>query len=298
MKKLILSLFFTVGIILLPSPAFSAYTTSEEQYREVLLELIETLQQQILYLQGLSSVQTNVQEIGSSSYLIGDSVDVTNLYSLDRPSDVGLVLNSTHKKYFTRVFELFPEKYDEKLRQLAVFADDEYGYDAYVETIPPNHKYWLYAVNEDVVDDVTSNSSTELIVHELAHLVEYEEIIGVPKPANQTCNSYFRHSGCPVENSYLKQFVNKFWTEEDLSRAGSFFNSNDSYELAYDYYQINQDKYVSGYSAINPEEDFAETFMFYILDFPTKRGEVRQKIDFMASYPELRLLKAEILKNK
>jgi len=169
--------------------------------------------------------------------------------------------------------------------------------DAFVETIPPQNDKWVFAVSDDIIDDTTSADSTELIVHELGHLVSYESVVGVPAPAISDCDNYFNTHGCPSENSYLKQFTNQFWSSSDIARVEQANKTDDPIKEANKYYKTHKSEFVSDYAASAPEEDFSESFMYYILNNQTSGNLAQQKVNFFSRFAEIENIQREIEKN-
>ncbi|MCA9360737.1 hypothetical protein H6785_01350 [Candidatus Nomurabacteria bacterium] len=270
----------------------------DSEYRATLIKIIETLQSQIATLEAELKERQNVAlSVYESTTPFIISVDVIRAYKVSGPFAVKYIQDYSHRKYFERVFDLLPNALDDKIKELVVFRGGNTDYDAFVETIPPNYEQWLYATNEDMLEDINSDSNNELITHEMAHIIAFEEVTGLPQPYQQNCEAYFQLNGCPEENSYLKQFINRFWSTADLQRAKQQSRSDNLLEDADNYFEKHQAEFVSGYAAISPEEDFAETFMFYVLGIGVSGEVAKQKIDFMGRYSYVRSLKAEILEN-
>ncbi len=296
LRILILGFIFT-AFCLVPVSAQAQAVSIEEAYRSTLIQLIEVLQKQIANLQAeLEQRQSQASENGSE-YSFSGSVESVATYEVGNDLSFKNIVVLEHRAYFARVFELLPDEFDIKVDRLMVYKQGELEVDAFVETGSTSEGLWLFAVNEEIVKDSYSDSNTELIVHELAHIISYEEIIGLAKPVNGLCDKYFKKRGCPSENSYLKQFVNKFWTTEDLERAENFSNRNEPLKSAYDYNDLHKTEYVSDYSALSPEEDFSESFRFFILDEFVNKSLAEEKVNFFEEYPELHLIKKEVMKN-
>ena len=301
MKKLhvLVTGFLALVFVLSPVQTLAQIDTKETAYRATLFQLIQLLQKQIITLQSeldrqLALVELTHEEMGK----LTESVQPVAIYDINSPVDVNLIRNREYQKYFARVFDLFPSEYDEKVVRLLIYDGEDTAFDAYVETIPPAHSHWLYAAREAIVNDADSVQSAELIVHELGHIISYEEILGLPKPAITNCESYFSVHGCPAENSYLRQFVDSFWTASDLKRAERFAKAGDDFESAYVYYDSHKNNFVTNYAASSPEEDFADSFMFYVMGEPVKGGSTaRQKVDFFKRYPHFVSVREEILSN-
>ncbi|MCB9812462.1 hypothetical protein H6778_02290 [Candidatus Nomurabacteria bacterium] len=285
----LLSLALTCFLVVQPV-VVSAKTAPD---RSELLAEITRLQALIIELQAIVDAQTLVVEANDHP-LLSSNVSSVAEYWVTGEADLAYVTNLAHRAYFSRVFTLFPDAYDLQLARLRVFGDDDSPYDAFVETLPPEYESWVYAVHEDVVGWGSTPASDELIVHELGHIISYEEIVGVPKPAEAHCHAYFDRYGCPLENSFLAQFIQAFWSEQALDRAGEYSERPDGTEAAYTFYDAHSDAFVSEYAAIGPEEDFAESFATFVLGERSGGALAREKVDFFWQYPHLRVVRDEI----
>ena len=243
---------------------------NDAAYQAVLRQLITALQTQIQWLQTqlAESKENEVQSTPVAAVrpeMVFNDAPVMNRYDITRESDVKKITNLEHRQYLRRIYEIFPDEYDEKLREFMVFKDKGGDFGAFVETLPPDHTSWSFAINTDLLGRENTESSTELIVHELAHMISYESILGVPLPGSASCHSYFKTRGCPKDNSYLAAFVDDFWGGLDLARALKLRSDSDALDVADTYFELNENQYVSGYAALSPEEDFAESFAQYVM---------------------------------
>ena len=90
--------------------------------------------------------------------------------------------------------------------------------------------------------------------------------------------------------SYLNLFFQKFWT--GIYSDFKWFYEFDDYDKFLDHnaliYQKHKNQFVTEYAASNPDEDFAESFMEFVLkEKPTKSTIADQKIRFFYDFPEL-----------
>lgn len=290
-------------VTLLMPAGVSAQTHSitEEAYHDTLQNLIVLLQQQIGTLQAeLRQRQTQDVVVAApagtalTETSFGETLTVTAAYPLTEPADVRGIAEPTHRAYYERVLELFPDEYDQMLGQVLVFQGTENTFDAFVETIPPDHKQWRYGTHEELLAQPYSDANTELIVHELAHIISYEKIPSVSRSDISNCHDYFDHHGCPAPGSYLSAFVDNFWTTADLNRAEEFARADDAFDVTYDYYESNEEEYVSDYAVLGPEEDFAESFMFFVLGMDPGGQDATAKVDFFSDYTKFKEVRAAI----
>lgn len=288
---------FLILCFLIAAPASAQTITADEQYRQALLALIARLEQQIALLEEQLEARlaeaANAQRTEERSYTrFSDSVDIIARYPVDADLEDS-ILNLEHRTYVRRVLEVLPDAYEARLAEFIVFDGESY-FDAFVETLPPEHDEWAYAVNEEVIDDASADYNTELIVHELAHIVGYDEVPGTARPASSNCHAYFRRTGCPLQNSYLGRFAARFWDAAGLERALSYTDEEDPTERAEEHYDDHELDFVTSYAAVSPEEDFAESFMFYMLEPRPKGGEARAKVEFFDAFEEFQNMRSEV----
>jgi len=300
-RHLISGLFLSFIFLCPVSFVQAQVSIDDSEYRKLLIELIASLQQQIKLLQqelGGASSQTVNADVEIED--LPDFVQVTYEYIIKSPADAEQIKNINHRRYLERVFTLFPDEFDGKIKRFLIFSNDEdrpVDLNAFIQTLPPDHNSWLYAASEeDVLEDY--ELIDEVIVHELAHIISYEEAISSNRFQNIQCEDYFNNHGCPSPNSYLRKYVDEFWSERSLERAGDLVYSEDLFRDINDYYKRNKNNYVSDYAATSPEEDFAETFMFFVLDIDVKGGTVADdKINFFSRFSKFLEFKQEIILN-
>lgn len=284
---------FTVGLFFAPNSVQAQTPVTEEAYRATLFELIDTLLKQIAVLQAQLDSQQQLEREESNQAFSNE--DIVHTYTLTGESSADLIQNIAQRKYLKRVYELFPDEFDAKLTRFVVFADSEEAFDAYVETIAPKHVTWTFAINEAVLPEVYSAANTELIVHELAHIISFEEVPGVALPQTATCSPYFRKRGCPKNNAYITLYAEEFWTTSDIARAQRFADRDAPVADAQDYYDDHKQRYVSSYAALSPEEDFSESFAQFVINQPQTPGtEAAEKVQWFEQYAELRAIKRSI----
>jgi hypothetical protein len=112
------------------------------------------------------------------------------------------------------------------------------------------------------------------------------------------CSTYFMFEGCSQPDSYINQFFQRFWpgiyaewqsinTETDQDTLDQKLDS---------FYQEYADQFVSGYAATSPEEDIAESFMYFIFrPKPSGAGIAEEKYLFFYDYPEMVSLRDRML---
>jgi len=299
-RHLVAGLILSTGLLLLPVTTQAQSASTDEQYRTVLFELIKTLQAQIELLQKQlieqKAFESQVEYVAvERPKTVFNGAPVMKRYAITKESDVKNITDLKHRQYLKRVYEIFPDEFDSKLREFMVFKDKNGEFGAFVETLPPNNEYWSFAINTDLLGKERTDTSTELIVHELAHIISYESIAGRPLPQNATCHAYFKSRGCPKGNSYLTAYTKDFWSVSDLSRALKLRKNPDAVDAADEYFQDNESEYVSGYAALSPEEDFAESYAQYVTNRKIQNSSMAsQKLWWFDQFTNLKNIRSTI----
>ena len=237
--------------------------------------------------------------------------------SLDRHYEIDEKLkifqNETlHKKLFDDYVSITPKIISDELIYLYITTDD-YGGNEAAATFRDGPKSLKYALSIDPVDMAPSASIVDeqfhkgIMIHENAHILSLgstqtdndvlyydnnEELREMMKNKQISCTpNYFSYgAGCLKEKSYLNLFFQKFWIDTHIGFKPffEFDNHNEFLEHNAQFYAKYQDQFVSDYAALNPEEDFAESFSAFILkEKPTKSTITDQKILFFYEFPEM-----------
>jgi hypothetical protein len=113
--------------------------------------------------------------------------------------------------------------------------------------------------------------------------------------------NYFNTEGCLADNSYLSQFYKRFWTgslKTEYDTIQSLDNKDQFYQSLESWGQKYKDKFVSQIAFVSPEEDMAESFSLWVLDYDIEnKSQVQtEKISFFEQYPELKIIKTNYIK--
>lgn len=108
--------------------------------------------------------------------------------------------------------------------------------------------------------------------------------------------NYFNTDGCLNQNSYLSKFYKKFWTgdlKSQYNQIQSIDNKHEFNQSLNDWGTKYKDNFVSQNAFSSPEEDLAESFSVWVLNYDTEKQTQIQKdkINFFDDYPELKLIK-------
>lgn len=148
-------------------------------------------------------------------------------------------------------------------------------------------QYRTLVVNLAIVDEPDLLAAT--LVHEHAHVFSYAESQFDPRPTS--CDTFEVAEGCVLPHAYLWAFYEQFWAgypdHPDLENVDG--------DIAYEFYLQNEEDFVSDYAATNIGEDFAESFMTYVLEGDwSPSTPTGAKLSFFDDYPELAELREQM----
>jgi hypothetical protein len=206
-----------------------------------------------------------------------DSSDITASYQVRGDSIVLLEGDPEpwHADAWERWVELVPSSARWRVGRFDAIAGTSEGQ---VEPISDSLQVWSLRIAEldDRVRDIA-------LVHELGHLVSLgpTEVLPATDPSvEENCVTYFSVEGCAIPGRVFEQFVGAFW---DID--GGWGGTEEEADARY---RQNPDSYVTAYAATNPGEDIAETFVFFVYQFPPTGTTVAdEKIALLWEFPEL-----------
>lgn len=268
--------------------------TPQEEYRASLVAVVIALQEQISELQLQIASQSALSTTDVTGILSDIEGEVVASYTVDQ-QEISTRAPRSYQSYFKRLLSILPDQYDSHIDELVIFTNGNQDVGAYVETQVPYTKDWRYAVRDsEITEDPLSRASTELMIHEFAHIFSLDQVFKERNIA-ATCHPYFADEVCYGTNSYLGEFINEFWSTrmlDDLQsvQAGSRFAQAD-------FYNRYESQFVSEYAATDPAEDFAESFVWYVYGEMAPRGSVAdKKIEFFDRFSFTQALADEIIK--
>lgn len=135
-----------------------------------------------------------------------------------------------------------------------------------------------------------------ILIHEYGHLLTWNEANFV---VSETCPDdqfYFKpYWECYNTDSYMNLYYHEFLKvyDEQWLHAG-----NTTVEERLAFYETHKDSFITTYATLNPIEDIAESFSFFMLtpynDSPQTVAE--EKVNFFYQFPELVEYRAFVLK--
>lgn len=221
--------------------------------------------------------------------------------------------------------QLVPEEYRQNLVGFDIGTDGLDGTWAEVYQSYEDPQNWILAIDPQdfyLDDELYLEDLLGTMVHELGHLISLDsdqiylddELYYLWKDGSNwdywdyydelvaKCSTYFPGEGCSKRNSYINDFYQEFWLDkyDENLEIWNIIDEDEFEDEMYDFYLKYEDEFVDDYAAYNPAEDFAETFMYFVLEYQDYDEDfeiIREKIDFFYQYPELVEMKNQIYEN-
>jgi len=298
-KKLYIIIIFALGVTFASPGSVAAQTFMPAEIRQAqitaLWEQIYTLQELLDTLVAAQKETVTVridasQEEPEEEFVLTSTkffgTDFDAIYSVD--DDLGLTrrdIQSGVRVSDIRLWDLFMDtigrsearKYIDEFR---VYDNSTSYIGGFVELrAKGDDRYWILGVNNDDFNPARDESRRIyeiLFVHEYSHLFLYD------RP------------------ELVEAFTDRFWTREDLEHARSVQALPDQAleDALEEYYEDNEDRFVSDYATVDPEEDFAESITYYVINgVPRGREEWAHKIRFLDDFSFLRNIRLELRDN-
>lgn len=200
-----------------------------------------------------------------------------------------------HLELWKDFANLINPEYRQRINTFAVFSDGVANTLGYI-TPNSDDSGWMLGLDYADADDYGSFYST--LIHEYGHLLTLnEDEVDHNSEDGEACEFYTSDFGCSHKDSYMNQYFTQFWqaSYEDWQQQ----NIADDEDAQVAYYEAHENEFVSDYAVTHPEEDIAESWMYFVLSpKPSEAKTVKeQKILFFYQYPELVQQRAEILQN-
>lgn len=250
------------------------------------------------------SKETEVEEIYTE-----ESIDITSklenkntleVFKITEDDNLIPYLNNNIKEsekklaldIFKYVSMIIPKENRKNLLEFEIYNNDA-GSSAYVYDAYYNENKKLIAFNLDEEINFKDIFFLETLIHEYGHIfsLDYEE------KNELDCSLQDMEINCYKEDSYLKQFYNKFW----LKYPKDWELKEKSEDDLKKFYEENKDSFLNSYASNDVYEDFAESFSAFILKYNSEvinaEEEKYKKIAFFYEFPEMVKLRAKILYN-
>ena len=215
-----------------------------------------------------------------------------------------------HEAIWNYFKALIPEQDRTMVAEFSIMSD---GHDNILAAVAPTEDdLSKWGLKVDILDAKDPYALTFTLLHEFGHL----QTLGAQQvridpflfhnPDDQNardraiagCPQYFTGQGCSQPDSYLNEFFNRFW-KDFYSEWQEIDHEEDSiihHTRLADFYETYQDQFLTKYAATSPIEDIAESWAFFVLSpKPEMNSIAHEKISFFYEYPELVILRQEIL---
>lgn len=259
------------------------------------------------------------------------SISGDDIIFIDKPDVDGIWLNrlqndnDKHQILLDVVKSTLPLDHVPQLTEIQIGTDGTAENSMIIGVRPTyeNPESWILFI--DIQDEFTlfGNIHPELevdLIHEYGHLliesadqiycnpshvyITEEEYMNWLSDLSEQCpTQLFFESGCAKEDSYIKQFYDRFWTETMVEWSEDnkllFDEGLDAYYAARDdFYEEHPDDFVNNIAATDILEDMAETWAIFVLeDAPIGYTIADQKILFFYAFPEFVEIREEIRSN-
>ena len=205
--------------------------------------------------------------------------------------------------------DVIPTDQRTEVTQFTVFTDGpNNSLGAVEQTDDP--RYWKLEM--DIQDGQNFPALSSTLVHEFGHLLTLNESQvtpdmqvfnhpndqGIYDSAAANCSTYFMFEGCSRPDSYINRFFQRFWPSlfAEWQQIDSETDPDLLDQKLDKLYEQHRDEFLSNYAITSPEEDVAETFMYFIFT-PRPAGTMiaDQKVLFFYGYPAMVRLREQIL---
>ncbi len=209
-------------------------------------------------------------------------------------------------RFFT---DIIPADQRTEVTEFEVFTDGPNNTLGAVEQTDDPRRWKL---EMDIQDGEKFADLSSTLIHEFAHLLTLNDTQVTPDmdvfdhPDDQkifdqgvrSCPGFFMFEGCSQPDSYINRFFQRFWPSiYDEWKAITDQKGADQVDKDLDrFYEKYADRFLSSYSVTDPQEDIAESFMYFVFT-PRPQGNLvsDQKIQFFYEIPELKTLREHIL---
>ncbi len=216
---------------------------------------------------------------------------------------------AAQEKLWDFFIDVIPANRRTQVTQFMVFTDGPNNTLGAVEqTDDPAH----WTLEMDIQDGQNFPDLSSTLIHEFGHLFTLNDTQVTPDmqvfdhPNNQeifeqeaqNCPAYFMFEGCSLPGSYINKFFQRFWPKifAEWKAIDAETDAEKLDKKLGQFYDDHADQFVSSYAATSPEEDIAETFMYFIFTpRPAGNSIADQKILFFYEDPGLRYLREHIL---
>jgi len=203
-----------------------------------------------------------------------------------------------HREAWSLWWGLAPEPWRSTVVRFLVATDGSEDILASVAPLDDGLDRWVLQV--DPADLGDQDGFEETMVHELGHILslrsdQLARPLDAPEgfptlaSARRGCRPALGvEDGCLQDDAYLAAFIERFWDEDLLGRADAIGRAIDPIAAAEALFEEDPLRFASDYAATHPVEDFAESWVTFVLyEYEGVDEEWADKGAFFDGYPEL-----------
>jgi hypothetical protein len=258
-----------------------------------------------------ADIPEEAEEYTLVTYQVENEELAAPVYEEDIPADYTSYAEDTRNheamwKFFT---DVIPADQRGMVTNFVVFSDGYANTMGAVEQTGDDPYSWMLEMDPVDGEDFSVMSTT--LVHEFGHLltlndqqiVVNEDVFNNPDSdtvwdqAEAACDTYFTDEGCSTDSAYLYDFFERFWPDiyDEWLEIDSIADEDEYYDALDSFYNKYSDQFVTDYAVTNPEEDIADSWMYFVFNpAPTGDSIADEKVLFFYDYPELVELRGQI----
>lgn len=215
-----------------------------------------------------------------------------------------------HQLVWDYASALLPPEFLKWINKYVIFTDGEQrGWAAWVNVSESfDQSHWTLGV--DIADSENPVDLTYTLIHEFGHLISLnsDQISQTDyyygwNQNPEACPQFMNPDGCSKPDSYINSFYQKFWVDtfeewRETVEKPNVESEEEFRPLVDQFYAKHEDRFVDAYAATNIYEDFAETFMLFVIEpKPANNSIADQKILFFYDFPELVAMRQQMIQN-
>jgi hypothetical protein len=199
------------------------------------------------------------------------------------------------------IVDIVPAEYRDGVGYFLVFTDGPAGTLGAVEQTD-DPATWTLEIDQQDAGNFSDLTTT--LIHEISHIFTLDQnqvatdyaVFNAPddqsayEQGDAACDTYFLFEGCSTPDSYINLFFDQFWQDiyPEWQEINLELDEDRLDNLMIDFYGRYADRFVSDYAVTSPEEDIAETFMYFVLA-PQPAGDsiAEQKMLFFYQFSDL-----------
>ena len=223
-----------------------------------------------------------------------------------------------HRAIWERMRQIVPKRYQRYIKRFVIDSDGSFGATAFVGPVdpeqPPDPSAWTLGVDiVDAVDHMGDFWDEELdrtLIHEFAHILslnsDQADVIADGDPDDLSwietwdfSRQYRTYNNTVLRpDSYLNRFFLQFWGADLMEEWIAIeFGNDKEYWTARTAFSVRyHTDFVSEYAMSNPDEDFAESFLVFVVEdeMPQRDLGSHRKVRFFYDFPELVAIRDQI----